>query len=104
MTFLFGLAPAFRASAVSPNDALKSGSGKQTASVGLFRPLVAAQTAFSFIVLFVAGLCLASFAKLVRTDLGFDRNNLAIVNVEARELRAGRREGVCSLGAACWSG
>ena len=100
VTFLFGLAPAFRASAVSPIDALKSGSGKHTARVGLFRPLVAAQTAFSFVVLFVAGLCLASFAKLVRTDLGFDRNNLAIVNVEARELRQGEHEGAGNLGTA----
>jgi predicted permease len=87
--FLFGLAPALRASAVSPNDALKSGSGKQTARIGLFRPLVAAQTAFSFLVLFVAGLFLASFAKLVRTDLGFDRNNLVVIEVEARDLRQG---------------
>ena len=87
--FLFGLAPALRASAVSPNDALKSGSGKQTARIGLFRPLVAAQTAFSFLVLFVAGLFLASFAKLVRTDLGFDRNNLVVIEVEARDLREG---------------
>jgi putative ABC transport system permease protein len=86
-TLLFGLAPALRASAVSPNDALKSGSGRQTTRIGLFRPLVAAQTAFSFLVLFVAGLFLASFTKLVRTDLGFDRNNLVVIDVEARELR-----------------
>jgi len=88
-TFLFGLAPALRASLASPNDALKSGSGKQTARIGLFRPLVAAQTAFSFLVLFVAGLFLASFAKLIRTDLGFDRNNLVVIEVEARDLRQG---------------
>ena len=88
-TLLFGLAPALRASEVSPNDALKLGSGKQTASVGLFRPLVAAQAAFGFVVLFVAGLFLTSFAKLVRTDLGFDTNNLVVVDVEARELRQG---------------
>ena len=31
VTFLFGVVPAFRASAVSPNEALKSGSGKHTA-------------------------------------------------------------------------
>ena len=79
VTFLFGLAPAFRASAVSPGDALKSGSGRHTATGRLVPALVAAQTAFSFVVLFVAGLCLTSFAKLVRTDLGFDRSNLAIV-------------------------
>ncbi len=83
VTLLFGLAPAIRASAVSPGDALKSGMGRQTARIGLFRPLVAAQVAFSFVVLFVAGLCLTSFAKLLRTDLGFDQRNLALVNVAA---------------------
>jgi predicted permease len=88
VTCLFGFAPALRASAVSPNDALKSG-GKHTVRIGLFRPLVAAQTAFSFVVLFVAGLCLSSFAQLVKTDVGFDRNNVVIVEMEAKELRDG---------------
>ncbi len=88
-TILFGLAPAFRASAVSPNEALKAGGGKQSARIGLFRPLVAAQTAFSFVVLFIGGMFLASFGKLVRTDLGFDRNHLVVVNVEAPDLRQG---------------
>ena len=46
---------------------------------GLFRPLVAAQIAFSFVVLFVGGLCLTSFVKLLRTDLGFDASNLVLV-------------------------
>ena len=88
VTFLFGLTPALRASSVSPNRALKSG-GRQTAAAGLFRPLVAAQTAFGFVVLFVAGLCLASFAKLVRIDPGFDPNQLAVASVEAKEFREG---------------
>ena len=83
VTLLFGLAPAIRASGVSPGDALKSGAGRQTARIGLFRPLVAAQVAFSFVVLFVAGLCLTSFVKLLRTDLGFDQRNLALVSVAA---------------------
>jgi predicted permease len=78
---LFGLAPAIRASMVSPGDALKSDAGRHTARVGLFRPLVAAQVAFGFVVLFVAGLCLTSFVKLLRTDLGFDRHHLALVDV-----------------------
>lgn len=81
VTFMFGLAPAIRASSVSPNEALKSGSGRDTPHIAFFRPLVAAQMAFSVIVLFVAGLCLTSFVKLLRTDLGFDPNNLAIVRV-----------------------
>jgi hypothetical protein len=51
--------------------------------------MVTAQTAFSFLVLFVAGLFLASFAKLVRSDLGFDQNNLVVIAVEAKELQEG---------------
>jgi predicted permease len=86
VTFLFGLAPALRASAVAPNDALKSGSGKPTARTALFKPLVAAQTAFGFVVLFVAGLCLVSFAKLVRIDVGFDPSDLAVVTFQTGEL------------------
>jgi predicted permease len=80
-TFLFGLAPALHASAAQPADALKSGGGRQSMRAVLFRPLVAAQIAFSFVVLFVGGLCLASFAKLLRTDLGFDASNLTLVSV-----------------------
>ncbi len=92
VTFLFGLAPALRTSAVSPNDALKTGSGKHTTRIGLFRPLVAAQTAIGFIVLFIAGMCLISFSKLLRTDLGFNPNNLAVVRVDATEFqRAGAK-------------
>jgi predicted permease len=83
VTFLFGLVPAIRASAVSPNEVLKSGPARPTPRASLFRPLVAAQVAFGFVVLFVAGLCLTSFLKLLRTDLGFDPNALAVVRVAA---------------------
>jgi predicted permease len=94
--FLFGLAPAFRASAASPNEALKSGTGKQSARIGLFRPLAAVQTAFSFVVLFIAGLLLASFAKLDRSDPGFDKNHLVVLDVEARELRTGGQKALAT--------
>ena len=82
VTFLFGLPPALHASAVPPAGALRSG-GRHATHAGLFRPLVAAQIAFSFVVLFVAGLSLTSFVKLLRTDLGFDASNVALVNVTA---------------------
>lgn len=81
VTLLFGLAPAIRASAVLPGDALKSGSARHTGRIGLFRPLVAAQVAFGFVVLFVSGLCLTSFVTLLDTDLGFERHNLALARV-----------------------
>ena len=56
VTFVFGLAPALHASAAPPGDALRSGGGRHATRVGSFRPLVAAQIAFSFVVLFVGGL------------------------------------------------
>jgi predicted permease len=95
VTLLFGLIPALRVSATSPNDALKGRGGKQTARMGVFRPLLVAQVAFSFVVLFVGWLCLVSFAKLARTDLGFDDSNLALVRVEEKGLpqNGGRHAG-----------
>jgi putative ABC transport system permease protein len=83
VTFVFGLAPALRAAAAPPADALRSGGGRHATAVGSFRPLVAAQIAFSFVVLFVGGLCLTSFMKLLRTDLGFDASNVVLVHVTA---------------------
>lgn len=84
---LFGTGPAFRASGVAPGEALKSGSSKQSARIGVFRPLVAGQIAFSFIVLFVAGLFLLSFAHLKRVDVGFDPHNLVLLDVGSPDLR-----------------
>ena len=103
VTFLFGLAPALHASAAPPADALKSGGGRHATRVGLFRPLVAAQIAFSFVVLFVGGLCLASFAKLLRTDLGFDASNLALVSVTASSTRHRTRRRPWPRGPLCWN-
>jgi predicted permease len=92
-TFAFGLAPALHAAAASPADALKSGGGKHTTRVGTFRPLLVTQIAFSFVVLFAGSLCLTSFVKLLRTDLGFDPGNLVLVNV-ASTAPAGDQEQV----------
>ena len=81
VTFVFGLAPLRHASAAQPANALRSGGGRHATRAGSFRPLVAAQIAFSFVVLFLGGLCLTSFLKLLRTDLGFDTNDLALASV-----------------------
>ena len=83
VTFLFGLAPALHASSRSDSRRAEIGRRRHATQVGLFRPLVAAQIAFSFVVLFVGGLCLTSFVKLLRTDLGFDASNVALVSVTA---------------------
>ena len=77
---LFALLPALRASRVSPHEALKSG-GKQSVRAGVLRPMLAAQIAFSFAVLFVSGLLLLSFRQLTHVDLGFDRSGLLLIDV-----------------------
>jgi predicted permease len=61
-TFLFGMAPA---------------------RMGVLRPVLAAQVGFSFVVLFVAGLLLISFAKLTSVELGFSKNVL-LFNMDLR--------------------
>jgi predicted permease len=53
----------------------------------MFRPLLGAQTAFSFVVLFVGGMCLASFSRLLQTDAGFDKEDVALVSIETRDLQ-----------------
>src|SRR5262249_46298991 len=58
VTLLFALAPALRASSVSPGAALQG--GRQSARAGLLRPVLAAQVGFSFTVLFLGGLLLLS--------------------------------------------
>lgn len=60
-TLLFAPAPALRASAVAPNEALKAGGGKISGRRAALRPMLAAQIALSFAVLFVGGLFLLSF-------------------------------------------
>ena len=94
---LFGLAPALRASNVSPNNALKKAGGTLSRTHGILRPLIAFQVGFSFIVLFVSGLLLISFRKLVTLDTGFDKSGVILFEIEALDLReekAGRAPGL----------
>ncbi|MFZ0887596.1 MAG: ABC transporter permease [Candidatus Binataceae bacterium] len=67
---LFGLAPALRASAIKPVSALKGGEDPH-ARRRLMHALVGLQTAFCFLVLFVAGLFVATFDRLSHQPTGF---------------------------------
>jgi len=84
ITMLFGLAPALRASSVSPNEILSAGRGRQSSRLGVLRPLVAAQVAFSLMLLFVGGLLLISFQRLMRLDLGFSKSGIVLLTIETR--------------------
>jgi putative ABC transport system permease protein len=84
VTFLFGLAPALRASAVKPVDALKG--GDPHARSRLMHALVALQIAFCFVVFFAAGLLVTSFEKLTNRPLGFSSDR--VINLETTSLQA----------------
>ena len=82
VTFLFGLAPALRASAVRPASALKGGSDPH-ARRRLMHALVAVQTAFCVVVIFVAGLFVATFDGLSHYPTGFSAEHVLTLDTVA---------------------
>ena len=73
---LFGLAPALRAPHIQPAGAIKSGGSRR-----LMNALIAAQAAFCFLVLFVAGLFVTTFDRLSRQTTGISAERLLNLNV-----------------------
>jgi putative ABC transport system permease protein len=85
VTFLFGLPPALRASAVKPVSALKGGEDPHSRR-RMMHALIALQIAFCFVVHFVAGLFVASFDRLTNQPTGFSSER--ILNLETSTHRA----------------
>ena len=80
---LFGLAPALRARRIEANESLKE-QGRTIASPARWDgPLVVVQVAFSLVLLMAAGLFVRSFGALATLDLGFDRDPVLVVDVDA---------------------
>jgi predicted permease len=84
-TLFFGIVPALRASAASPGEVIKLGERGYSTKAGVARALVAAQVAFTLMILFVAALLVRSFDRLLAVDLGFDPQHVALLTVEARD-------------------
>ncbi len=82
VTVLFGLVPAVRASAVKPVSALKGGDDPH-ARRRLMHGMIAAQVAFCFLVVFVAGLFVATFHRLAHRPVGFDATRLMLLETVA---------------------
>ena len=81
---LFGVVPAFRATALAPVVALKSGGRGMTASrerFGLRRALVVAQVALSLVLLLGALLFSRTLYNLLATDPGFAHQRLVVASV-----------------------
>jgi predicted permease len=83
VTFLFGLAPALRASAVRPASALRGGSDPHSRR-RLMYSLIGVQVAFCFLVLFVAGLFAATFDHLSTRPIGFSSERLLTLDTVAQ--------------------
>ncbi len=86
---LFGTAPAIRATRVEPNEALKE-KGRGQAGDGrgaLGSTLVVMQVALSLMLLVGAGLFVRTFSSLAHLNLGFDRDQVLVANVNARSLQ-----------------
>ena len=78
VALLFGLAPALCASTIQPVTALKGGEEARSKRRSMYA-LIAAQVAFCFVVLFLAGLFVATFRNLSSQHLGFDPKNLLLI-------------------------
>ncbi|HEY1950433.1 MAG TPA: ABC transporter permease [Bryobacteraceae bacterium] len=91
---LFGLAPALQATRVDPMPVLKetrSGESRSGMRLGfsLGRMLVVSQMAICLLLLVGAGLFVQTLSNLQSLDVGFDRENILLFKVNARQ--AGHR-------------
>jgi len=84
---LFGLMPALRASAVKPASALRGGEDRHTRRRTM-HALIAAQVAFCFLILFVAGLFAATFERLSDRPTGFSADRLLLLHTVAQREEA----------------
>ncbi len=78
-TLLFSLAPALRASAVTPASALKGGrdvGGRRR----VMHAVVAVQAAFCFIVIFAGALFTTTFTRLAHRPIGFSAERLLVLD------------------------
>lgn len=76
---LCGAVPAMQASQAAPRAGFAS-----ARPIGPLRWMLAAQVGFCVAVLFLCGLLLVSFRKLIAVDLGFARDNIALFELAPR--------------------
>ncbi len=82
VVLLFGLLPALRASSVRPLNALKG--GEEPHARQRLMGMIAAQVSFCFLVVFVAGLFVASFERLANKPTGFSAHRLLLLETTSR--------------------
>jgi putative ABC transport system permease protein len=84
-----GIIPAFQALRLSQTDVLKKGNPSITVggSRSIYELLTVTQTAGTLMALVAAGLLLRSFVGLIQTDIGFNAQNLTVVEVQLPQER-----------------
>ena len=97
--FLFGTAPALRATAVELAPSLKAGRGVLSAGVHnrLARGLVVSQVALSLVLLAGAGLFLRSLVNLTDVNVGFDKQNVVRMRIDPAAAGYQRDERLSSM-------
>ena len=83
VTFVFGLAPALRASSVKPASALK-GDDDPHSRRRFMNALIAAQVAFCFLVFFAASLFVATFDRMANQSTGFSSERLLVLETTSK--------------------
>jgi predicted permease len=86
VTVLFGLAPALRAAGMKPADVLKGGDAHRRSHV--MRLLIGGQVAFCVVVLFVAGLFIATASRLSHQRTGFSAERLLTLETVTAQAQA----------------
>jgi predicted permease len=83
VTLLFGLAPAWRASAVKPAGTLKGGEDPHSRR-RLMHALIGVQAAFCVLVLFVSALFVSTFDRLSNQPTGFAAERILLLDTVAQ--------------------
>jgi putative ABC transport system permease protein len=88
---LFGCAPAWQASGVDPNSALKEGgaAGTSASRQRLRRALVVGEFALALVLLSSAGLAIHSLRNLARVDLGISTDHILTFNLPVPSTKFG---------------
>jgi predicted permease len=87
VVLLFGFLPALRAASVQPASVLKGGDDPHSRR-RLMQGMVAAQVAFCFLVLFIAGLFVATFKRLSAQPTGFSAERLLTLETTSRPVQS----------------
>jgi predicted permease len=87
VTCLFGLVPALRTSSVKPASTLKGGADPHSRR-RLMHALIAVQVAFCFVVVFIAGLFVATYDRLANQPTGFSAGRVLTVDTVAQRAQS----------------